>query len=195
MDEVISDYRRIVDGVQPIVERIGDRDWDRPTPCSEWTVRDLLNHLVGGQRRLAAMARGEEPPPRGFDALGADPKAAFRQATAEVEALAATPGLIERRVSTPLGEQPASFVVQMQGSELMVHGWDLARSIGASSEGLPADLAERALRALRERLATAPRPEGGPFAAEQAVAPDAPAGDRLAAFLGRPADWTAPAAG
>lgn len=195
MDEVISDYRRIVDGVRPIVERIGDGDWDRPTPCSDWTVRDVLNHIVGGQRRLGAMARGEEPAPRGSDVLGTDPKAAFREATAEVQALAATPGLLERSVPTPFGEQPASFVVLMQCNELLVHGWDLARSVGAPVDTLPADLAERTLGMVRDRLNGVPRPEGGPFAAERAVASDAPVSDRLAAFLGRPADWAPPAAG
>jgi uncharacterized protein (TIGR03086 family) len=194
MDEVISDYRRIVDGVQPIVDRIGDGDWDRPTPCAEWTVRDVLNHLVAGQRRLGAAVRGEEPAPRGADVLGTDPKGAFRDATAEVLTLAATPGVLERRMATPLGEQPASFVVVMQGNELMVHGWDLARGLGAPTDTLPADLADRTLRMWKERLATRPRPENGPFAPEQPAGADAPAPDRLAAYLGRPADWSPEAA-
>ena len=194
MDEVISDYRRIVDGVQSIVDEIGEDDWGRPTPCTEWTVRDLLNHLVAGQRRFGAMARGERPPARGTDVLGADPKGTFRDATAEVQALAATPGMLEKRLATPLGEQPGSFVVLLQGNELMVHGWDLARSIGAPTDGLPADIADRTLRMWRERLATMHRPEGGPFAAERPAASDAPAADRLAAYLGRPVDWTSPAA-
>ncbi|HEX4213275.1 MAG TPA: TIGR03086 family metal-binding protein [Candidatus Dormibacteraeota bacterium] len=195
MDEVISDYRRIVDGVQSIVDGIDEDDWARPTPCTEWTVRDLLNHLVSGQRRLGRMARGEQPPASGTDVLGADPKGAFRDATAEVEALAATPGMLEKRLVTPLGEQPGSFVVVLQGNELMVHGWDLARSLGASVDPLPADIADRTLRMWQERLARMHRPEGGPFAAEQPVASDAPASDRLAAYLGRSADWAPPAAG
>jgi uncharacterized protein (TIGR03086 family) len=195
MDEVVSDYRRIVDGVRSIVDRVGDGDWDRPTPCTEWTVRDLLNHMVGGQRRFAAMVRGEEPPARGSDLLGADPRGALRDATADVLTLAGTPGVLEKTLATPFGEQPGSVVLLIQGNELIVHGWDLARSVGAPTDGLPADLADRSLRMMGERLARAPRREGGPFAPERPVAADAPPADRLAAYLGRPADWTPPAAG
>jgi uncharacterized protein (TIGR03086 family) len=68
-------------------------------------------------------------------------------------------------------------------NELLIHGWDLARATGQPAD-LPEDLAEGALSMWRTRLADRPR-EGMPFAAPQPVADDAPAIDRLAAYLGR----------
>src|SRR6202043_4214242 len=79
--------------------------------------------------------------------------------------------------------QPGSTVVQMRINELLIHGWDLARAIG-QPDGLPEDLAEGALTLWQTRLAGRPR-EGMPFGVPEPVADDAPAIDRLAAFLGR----------
>ena len=67
--------------------------------------------------------------------------------------------------------------------DLLVHGWDLAQATRQPSELLN-DLAERALAFARVQLSTQPRT--GRFAPAQAISEDAPAIDRLAAFLGRP---------
>jgi uncharacterized protein (TIGR03086 family) len=95
-----------------------------------------------------------------------------------------TPGFLDGTVDTPmLGEQPGTTVVHMRINELLIHGWDLAQALGRPPD-LPEDLAEGALLLWQTRLADRPR-EGMPFASPQPVADDAPAIDRLAAFLGR----------
>lgn len=50
-----------------LVENIASRQWDAPTPCSEWTVRDLLAHVVGMNLVFAAMLAGKRPPPSAAD--------------------------------------------------------------------------------------------------------------------------------
>jgi uncharacterized protein (TIGR03086 family) len=74
-------------------------------------------------------------------------------------------------------------MVHMRMNELLVHGWDLARATGQPAD-LPEDLAEGALRSWQTRLADRPR-QGMPFAEPTPIAGDAPAIDRLAAYLGR----------
>lgn len=60
-----------------VVPGITDDQPGLPTPGSEWTVRDLLNHLVSGNLLTEAIVTGQAPPDRSADLLGADPKAAF----------------------------------------------------------------------------------------------------------------------
>jgi uncharacterized protein (TIGR03086 family) len=82
-----------------------------------------------------------------------------------------------------MGLQQGTTIVHMRINELLIHGWDLARAIGQPAE-LPDDLAEGALILWQTRLAGRPR-DGMPFGVPEAIADEAPAIDRLAAFLGR----------
>lgn len=119
-----------------------------------------------------------------MDRLGDDPAAGFRATGARMHEAFLTPGFLDGNVDTPmLGEQPGTTVVHMRINELLIHGWDLARAIGRPPD-LPEDLAEGALVLWQTRLSDRPR-EGMPFGVPQPIADDAPAIDRLAAFLGR----------
>jgi uncharacterized protein (TIGR03086 family) len=94
------------------------------------------------------------------------------------------PGFLDGTHETPMmGQQQGTTIVHMRINELLIHGWDLARAIGQPAD-LPEDLAEGALILWQTRLAGRPR-EGMPFGTPEPVADDAPAIDRLAAFLGR----------
>ncbi|MGA7987955.1 MAG: TIGR03086 family metal-binding protein [Candidatus Dormiibacterota bacterium] len=101
-----------------------------------------------------------------------------------VHAAFLTPGFLDGKVDAPLmGEQQGTTIVHMRINELLVHGWDLAHAIGQPAD-LPEDLAAGALILWQHRLAGRSR-DVMPFDAPVAVAEDAPAIDRLAAFLGR----------
>jgi uncharacterized protein (TIGR03086 family) len=90
--------------------------------------------------------------------------------------------VLERIYPGPLGEASGAERFQIRIYDLLVHGWDLAQATGQPA-ALPEDLTEQALIFVRAQLST--RPRTGRFAPAQPVADNAPAIDRLAAFLGR----------
>src|SRR4029077_445521 len=74
----IDNLRRVLDAVQPLVDGVRAEQWSAPTPCTEWDVRTLVNHVVGGNQMFEATVRGTPLPDRAMDYLGDDPSAAFR---------------------------------------------------------------------------------------------------------------------
>ncbi len=175
-DRALGPAKRLVDGVRP-------EQWSNATPCAEWNVRALLNHLVGGFLRTTAQIRDQPLPDRSQDHLGDDPRAAFAAAAQATHDAFLQPGVMESVYPSPIGEVPGMVLVQIRILELLVHGWDLARATAQTPE-MPEDLAEQALFLTRLQLEGQPR-DGGPFAAERAAPAGAPPLDRLAAYLGR----------
>lgn len=161
---------------------------DNPTPCADWNVRGLLNHLVGGAHMFAAAFKGAPPAggPGGHgevDLLGNDPAAAWQHAVDAFAAGVDAPGALEQMVPMPWGPTPGGVVFELLKFDVLVHAWDLARATGQHFDP-PAAMTEGALAVARQMI----RPEmrdGKSFAAEAPVAADAPAIDRLAAFTGR----------
>ncbi|RSD08563.1 TIGR03086 family metal-binding protein [Amycolatopsis eburnea] len=158
-------------------------DWRAPTACADWDVRAVVNHLAHGNAKVAFWAGAGPPAPDG-DYLGASPVESFAASVLRARSVLTSPGLLTRKVTTPLGEVPGVFLVHMRVNEYVVHGWDIADATGASTDLLP-DLAAGALEQWRSRFGSAPRQAGGPFGPEVAAPEGATAADRLAAFLGR----------
>lgn len=179
-----------LDRAAQLVDAVGPDQWERPTPCGDWTVRQLLNHLVGGNRLFTRVLRGEQLPPpdqlgrrSGEDQLGDDPAAAFRETAGELLDAFGLPGVLERAHTVPAGTLPGPAVLHLRTVETLVHGWDLARATGRPAP-FPEELAEGELAFSRDLLGRLP--EGRqPFAPPQPVGDDAPSIDRLAALLGR----------
>lgn len=177
-----KNFDRAAAAATAIIGKIDSDRFGEPTPCDEWTVRDVVNHLTHGNLMAAAAFRGDRPPERGVDYLGDDPPGAFDLSIAGVKTAMSAPGALERVVTTPLGDFPGSFLVHMRVNELIVHSWDLAQATGQSTD-IDAELTEAALAQWQERIDRVPR--GDMFGPEQPVLPGATAADRLAAFLGR----------
>ncbi|HST82724.1 MAG TPA: TIGR03086 family metal-binding protein [Kineosporiaceae bacterium] len=166
-----------------LIDRIPAGQWAAPTPCTQWSVRDVVNHLVGMNLVFVAMLEESPMPERGTDILGADPAEAYRRSAAALQAAAARPGVLERSQATAMGAATGAERMQWRIADLLAHGWDLAQATGIVIE-LPDDLAEQSLAFVRASLPNQSR--GGRFADPQPIADDAPAIDRLAAFTGRP---------
>ena len=169
--------------VEPLVAAVGSDQWDAPTPCPDWDVRTLLDHLVGGNDLYAAALAGREGPGRGTDSLGADPVEAYRASAAAVVEAFREPGALDRPVTVPFGTVPAEMALHLRIVEVLAHGWDLARATGRTVS-FPDDVVEQEIAFSRQALPVIPA-ERSPFAASHPVPDDAAPLDRLVALLGR----------
>src|SRR5215813_4186770 len=88
-----ADVDRIIAGITP-------KQLDGPTPCTDWDVRTLLNHLVGGNRMFLAMATDAPMPDRSQSFIGDDPLAAYRTSVVDLTEAFSAPGFAEKTVTT-----------------------------------------------------------------------------------------------
>ena len=183
---------RALNATGELIAGVKDDQWSNQTPCPEWTVHTLVNHLVFGSRLFARILHGEPPPPReqirqmrDVDQLGDDPLGAYREAGEALKVAFSQPGVLDRVFQAPVGPAPGAVLLHLRITELLVHGWDLAHATGQPVR-LPEDLAEEELAFARSVAAPDVPRTGHPFGPVQPVADDAPAIDRLAAYLGRP---------
>lgn len=172
-----------LDAVELLVSAVRRDQFDRPTPCADWDVRTLLNHIVWENLLWAGLADGTPRSDFTADHLGDDHLAAFRAASRAARSAFSRPGMLEQRY----GPAPGHRLVEQLVIEMLVHGWDLARAVGHPS-GIPQHLAEAALPVVREAYGDLPRTAAGSFAPPQPVPEGAGALDRLAACMGRSVD-------
>jgi uncharacterized protein (TIGR03086 family) len=181
---LLGQLGRASDAVAGLVSNIRADQWPAPTPCTDWTVRQLVNHLIGMNRVFTALLAGQPPPPRpSADHTEDDPAGAYRDSAAALQAAFSRPGVLERAYPGPLGTATGAERLKIRLYDLLAHGWDLAQATGQPAD-LPDDLAEQSLAFARTQLAGQARP--GRFGPAQIAAEQAPAIERLAAFLGRP---------
>jgi len=189
-DALLHPLATALDGTGRLVAAVTEEQWDLPTPCSDWTVRQLINHVVGGNRLFTRVLSGEPLPPRDQlgarareDQLGTDPAAAYAASAADLLSALRAPGVLAGTYTVPAATLPGPAIVHLRTVETLVHGWDLARAIDRPAP-FAQDLAEGELAFSRDLLGRIP--EGRhPFGPSQPVDDDAPAIDRLAALLGR----------
>ncbi|MFD0415085.1 TIGR03086 family metal-binding protein [Streptomyces sp. NPDC127108] len=147
---LLRHHGRAVDLFTDRVHAVRADQWDAPTPCAEWTVRDLLGHLVVEQLWVPPLVRdGATLASVGDsfdgDVLGPDPVASWDTAADAARAAFAGPGALDRTVHLSYGETPAADYCAQMVTDLVVHAWDLSRAIGAD-EHLPDDLVADAVR-------------------------------------------------
>lgn len=181
LQQVIDQTAKIVDGTKP--SQLGD-----PTPCAEWTVRDLINHITGGSTMFAVCIEEGSVPDEllgqlvGGDNLGDDYKSAFRAAANRALDAGSKPGALEKMVKLPFGEMPAGVALNFAVFDVTTHGADLARATGQTFKDT--ELLDTALEAGRQMVAPEMRGRGL-FDPEQPAPANADAADRLLAFAGR----------
>lgn len=183
---LIDDLDRSSDAVCALIACVRPDQWSESTPCGDWTVRSLVEHLIGMNRVFVATLTGQAQPQRpAVDHGERDPVGAYRDTAAELLAAFGAPGVLGREYHGPLGSATGAERLQIRLYDLLAHGWDLARATGQRAE-LPDDVAERSLTFARTQVHEQARL--GRFGPAQPVDEDAPAIDRLVAFLGRPTD-------
>lgn len=121
------------DACGAVVAAIGAEDWQRRTPCAEWTVRELLNHVVATTTKFSDFAAGltDAPRPPAGDVLGDDPAAAYDAARVRSADAWRTADL-GRTCRMSFRTFSASEAAAVNAFDLIVHAWDLARAVGAA---------------------------------------------------------------
>lgn len=166
-----------------LIGAVHEEQWAATTGCPGWRVTDLVSHLVTGNNLVTA-ALGGQPPAAGQTppAAGELPQA-FRESGEALLAAFARPGALEQVVTVPFGSVPGAVALHLRLTELLVHGWDLARATG-QAVAFPGELVAQELAFSREALGQIPAGRS-PFAPPQPVPAGAPVIDQLAALLGR----------
>ncbi len=173
--------------------RPGQLAW--PTPCTEWTVRELVNHMTRGNLGYADLVRGGTAAQflrqRDADALGTDPAAAYARSVQACAGAFAAPGALDRVLDYPLGEITGRQALAVRATDSTIHTWDLARAIGADEyldPGLVAWISDH-LQEIYAGLAQTPaaaQTTGRFFAAPSSLIADgASRQDRLLHLMGR----------
>jgi uncharacterized protein (TIGR03086 family) len=191
MDELLALYRTAVDEFTARVDAIEPGQWDAPTPCRDWTVADLVRHLIDEQRWVPPLIHGHdletarrivEGEAAGRAAgEGIDLKLEWHEvATAALQAFG-EPGALDGTVSLLRGPTPARQFLGEMIADLVVHGWDLGRAIG-----YPGQLPEQTVAFVWSSIEQfGDLSSTGMFAAPVNVPADAPLVDRLVAATGR----------
>lgn len=183
-DPMVAQLGRAFDAVGDLIVRVPRDGWSEPTPCTDWDVRRLVEHLIGMNRVFTAVLVGAPPPHRSdVGYVEDDPVGAYRESAAALLRAFAGPGVLDHEYVGPLGPATGAERLQIRLYDLLAHGWDLAQATDQPAD-LPDDLAEQSLAFARTQLAEQART--GRFAPARDAPPDAPAIERLVAFLGRP---------
>ena len=181
MEKVLDRAGEVVDGVSP--DQLGNS-----TPCAEWTVRDVINHITGGATMFAVCVEDGSVPDEllpklmGGDNLGDDYKGAFHIASDRARAAFKSEGALDKMVKLPFGEMPAGVALNIAVMDVMTHALDIAKATGQTvdDEALLATALE-----IGRNLITDDFRRPGVFDAEQQAPADASAADKLLAFAGR----------
>lgn len=195
INELLALHGRAVLTSVDVVSRMRPGDLGRPTPCSEWTLADLLAHMTVQHYGFAAAAAGNGGDPAVWKTgpLGNDPVADYATAAERVLTAFAQDGVPDREFTLfefrPVSTFPAAAAIGFHLIDYVVHGWDVARSLGMDYELAP-DLAELALR-IALRVPNGPNrlePEAA-FRPGLAAPDNATHLDRILSALGRSPSW------
>ncbi|MCX5583680.1 TIGR03086 family metal-binding protein [Streptomyces erythrochromogenes] len=164
--------------------------WADPTPCTEWTVRQVLNHARLDQQALVMQITGAAPESDPFepeDATAGDPVAELA-AVLEATAAAWESRRDDESVPTPMGPMPADVGTAAAALDAGIHAWDIARATGQDLP-LTEEMAE-ALEDIAARIVDFVRDSFGKYAPPLVLPEGASRAEKLLAFTGRDPRWS-----
>lgn len=129
------------------VHAVGADQWNLPTPCAEWDVATLVDHLVDEHLWVPPLLDGHDVAAAGGivesakRTIGTDPAAAWDSASLGSQRSFGEPGALDREVALSRGPTPVTDYITEMIADLTIHGWDLGRAIGVR-EPLPGELVQ-----------------------------------------------------
>ena len=169
-------FERAAEGAAARIAAVEPEQRSAATPCSEWSVDELLDHMAGGPAYLLG-ALGK-PAPTITDVES------YRVAVAACSTALREPGAMDRRCQSPAGfEWSVAEATAGTAMDQLVHTWDLAVATGADRV-LDAEVVDAVVAMFLPQMPEIGRSAGivGPAVP---VADDAPAQDRLLGAMGR----------
>jgi uncharacterized protein (TIGR03086 family) len=185
MADLVSLFTRSMDRFVDRVSQIDTGQWSLPTPCTDWDVRSLVNHIAYEQRWAPHLVAGETVEQIGDrydgDILGSEPLATLREATSSSTAAFAGADL-DRTVHLSFADVPCREYLAQMLTDAEVHGWDLATATGQDRSLDPEVVAAVLPIALEQEVMIR---ASGVFGDAVAVADGADDETRLLGLLGR----------
>jgi uncharacterized protein (TIGR03086 family) len=183
--DLVALHDRALDATTTIVAKVSVEQLGLPTPCPDFDVRTLLNHLISGNYRFVEFAHGErgEAVPALGDYVQDDALTPYRESAAALSQVWREPGVLDRTVHLPIGDVPGVVALGIHTVETIAHGWDLARATGQPTE-IDAELYAVAWQHTKD-IDDSFRGPGRPFGPAVAAPAGASDTDRLMAWLGR----------
>ena len=146
MSEILERWKQVTEGFGQRLDAVQEGQWESPTPCTEFTVRQLVEHAIDVQRMVPRLlgASGAIDTP-----VGNDPVSAWKAVRDAALAAYEVEGALANIVETPVGPMPAEqFMGGPAIGDALIHTWDLARAIGAD-ETLPDDICQIQLQGIK----------------------------------------------
>jgi uncharacterized protein (TIGR03086 family) len=184
-------HRRSIAEFARRVKAVADDQWGAPTPCSDWDVRTVVNHVVSENLWTPPLLEGQTLDEVGDrfdgDVLGDDPKGAWKTSARRAVEAVHDAGAMERTTHLSFGDVPGSEYTMQLFADHLIHAWDVARGAGGDDRLNP-ELVDACAKwfssvedGYRAGGAIGPRPEIPAGADEQTT---------LLAMFGRRADWS-----
>lgn len=174
-------YATAAEGFARVLEGVPADRWDSPTPCEDWTARELVEHAFSVGRDVLGSVGCPHPAPTGT--TGPDLALEWRALAEAVLAAADDPEIAGRTGDSPAGSLAfKQLVASVLTHDVLVHTWDLARATG-QPEQLDADLVRSAYEKMQPFDEMMRRP--GMFGPKVEVPDDADDQARFLAFVGR----------
>jgi uncharacterized protein (TIGR03086 family) len=192
----MNDLERFLTAQRAFTERVhavSEDQWQLETPDTEWTVADLVAHLVDEHRWAAPLLHGLDLETAGQvvegtrslpvdGGVGANLAEEWDEAAVLSADAFAADGALDRTVELSRGPTAVRDYIKEMTFDLVVHGWDLATAIGYSGDPIPDEVVEDTYEAAKK---FGDLSSSGFFDPPVDVPDDAPTLDRLIGLTGR----------
>jgi len=174
----------IIPTISSVVDRIQVMQMDDPTPCENFTVHDVLDHMMVLGGTFTYWFRGEEAPELTAPGVyGWVPSQEFREVMDDLLAAIKSPGALDRTIESPVGTMSGESFARLVALDGLLHGWDLATATGQRFE-VPAAVID-AVADFAQAALTDDLRDGDTFKNARDAGPGASPIERVAAFSGR----------
>lgn len=183
-------YARALDATRAFVAGIKPDQLDAQTPCAEWNVKQLMQHVIRGTIFIEDMFEGKTVDEVGDkyegDLVGTDPSGAYNSAADAAKKAIDKPGAMEQTVHLSRGDMTGAAYVTSMFTDVLVHAWDVAKATGQDTV-LDPELVAASYAIMLPRQGTLPE---AAFGTEQDIPDSADTQTKLLGLLGRSVDWT-----